>query len=329
MSSSAPFALLPLLAILFCLGGMVWLWVAVFRQPRGVGRARCAQCRYAVEGLQTMSCPECGSDFREVGILPPENRLVKPLVFLLIWTVLLPVPALVVSLLVINKVPRVQTASYVVGLQPVSGAFPELLLQVDYQSRPGRQGMGLGGTMTRTETRGDGDTTTTLSFPSVSGDSPTLTGVRLQKSPTPGSMVIPVPPPAKSAELLRLTPDETGPTPDDEAAIKRWVTALGTPPPAADADGGESTTLRTVDEDIAELADLMGAVIGSKGSYVTKRFKVGGSGTSTNRMRTPTWAFALVISFWVVFYFLGVAIFFFIRKRRRASELLPAVPQPA
>src|SRR5437868_12809630 len=34
----------------------------------------CAGCGYAVRGLPTFICPECGSDLREVGILTPGMR---------------------------------------------------------------------------------------------------------------------------------------------------------------------------------------------------------------------------------------------------------------
>jgi len=39
---------------------------------------KCGQCGYSVTGLTTMVCPECGSDLREVGIVPPmKSRSVK------------------------------------------------------------------------------------------------------------------------------------------------------------------------------------------------------------------------------------------------------------
>jgi hypothetical protein len=41
------------------------------RQRRRVSRPSCGKCGYAVRGLPTFICPECGSDLREVGILTP------------------------------------------------------------------------------------------------------------------------------------------------------------------------------------------------------------------------------------------------------------------
>lgn len=35
---------------------------------RSSGEPGCGRCGYAVRGLSTFNCPECGSDLREVGI---------------------------------------------------------------------------------------------------------------------------------------------------------------------------------------------------------------------------------------------------------------------
>jgi predicted RNA-binding Zn-ribbon protein involved in translation (DUF1610 family) len=36
--------------------------------------AACGRCGYDVRGLSSFTCPECGSDLREVGIVRPRSR---------------------------------------------------------------------------------------------------------------------------------------------------------------------------------------------------------------------------------------------------------------
>ncbi|MEA2711092.1 MAG: hypothetical protein QOF78_3693 [Phycisphaerales bacterium] len=59
----------------------------------------CGKCGYCVRGLAELTCPECGSDLREVGILAPGLR--KPTstpMRLFAWTALAAGPALVFAL---------------------------------------------------------------------------------------------------------------------------------------------------------------------------------------------------------------------------------------
>jgi hypothetical protein len=59
--------------VLGVIGAVVWL---IARRPRGSGDPNlmaCGACGYAVRGVQTTSCPECGADLREVGIARPRT----------------------------------------------------------------------------------------------------------------------------------------------------------------------------------------------------------------------------------------------------------------
>jgi len=58
--------------ITFSVIRMAWLG----RRDR-VSQPCCAACRYKVRGLQSWTCPECGSDLREVGILTRGLRVVR------------------------------------------------------------------------------------------------------------------------------------------------------------------------------------------------------------------------------------------------------------
>lgn len=66
---------LPLLLVLVT-AGMAWavvLWRRRGRGGAGADLATCGRCGYAVAGLTTFTCPECGSDLRDVGIVRARN----------------------------------------------------------------------------------------------------------------------------------------------------------------------------------------------------------------------------------------------------------------
>jgi lipid-A-disaccharide synthase-like uncharacterized protein len=51
----------------------------IYRPATNKVRARpdvpvCGQCGYVVRGISSLTCPECGSDLREVGVLAPTRR---------------------------------------------------------------------------------------------------------------------------------------------------------------------------------------------------------------------------------------------------------------
>ena len=81
---------------LLCLVLLVWLWVRVLRRPKHY-HAVCGHCQYIVEGLETMFCPECGSDFRKIGIeMPYKKDRIEPATFVVLWTfLLLPIALLI------------------------------------------------------------------------------------------------------------------------------------------------------------------------------------------------------------------------------------------
>jgi hypothetical protein len=65
----------------------------------------CGQCGYCVRGITSLTCPECGSDLREVGIIAPNMRLpTSKHVKALIWTFALPPAAFLISWLALSTV---------------------------------------------------------------------------------------------------------------------------------------------------------------------------------------------------------------------------------
>jgi hypothetical protein len=63
----------------------------------------CGKCGYCVVGLQSFTCPECGSDLREVGIVTARARHIPPRILAAtIWTVFLALMAILASHLLVD-----------------------------------------------------------------------------------------------------------------------------------------------------------------------------------------------------------------------------------
>lgn len=59
---------------------------------------RCGACGYAVRGVKTLTCPECGSDLREAGIVTPaQQQIIGPIAFVLLWSVVLLIVTLMLT----------------------------------------------------------------------------------------------------------------------------------------------------------------------------------------------------------------------------------------
>lgn len=69
---------LPLLVVLLIASAVVWGRRRAARRRPG-DLATCGHCGYAATGLTTFTCPECGSDLREVGIVRGRKAPPRPL----------------------------------------------------------------------------------------------------------------------------------------------------------------------------------------------------------------------------------------------------------
>jgi hypothetical protein len=82
--------------------GVVWA-IRIKRTPAAAAGAEphCGRCNYIVRGVPSFTCPECGSDLREVGILT--SRVIRPVgpgSFIAMWTLLLLLLAIPLTFLV-------------------------------------------------------------------------------------------------------------------------------------------------------------------------------------------------------------------------------------
>jgi len=83
----------------------------LFGQPSGdSAEPTCGKCGYCVRGISGLICPECGSDLREVGIIPAGGLRSPRFSAAMAWTFALPLPAVLISILLMNTVlPYCQT----------------------------------------------------------------------------------------------------------------------------------------------------------------------------------------------------------------------------
>ena len=85
---------------------------------------RCGRCNYIVRGVPTFTCPECGSDLREVGIVTPRaaaGRHAGPAPYVAIWTLVLILIGLPLSTALVPSLPlwrNYTTQRYIFVLDP-------------------------------------------------------------------------------------------------------------------------------------------------------------------------------------------------------------------
>lgn len=115
------FLIIPLAYLLASVVGLSYLWYRVLKVKRGSDLPTCAGCGYAVRGLAGLECPECGADLREVGIVTPKQRgLVSPVLFVLLWTLLLPGPSCLVSGILSMVGPKTSMPNHMLTLEPIT-----------------------------------------------------------------------------------------------------------------------------------------------------------------------------------------------------------------
>ena len=128
---SPTYGFIPLLFLAaIAVGVVVGVALVLLRHRRPVRQEpSCGKCGYVVTGLPSFTCPECGSDLREVGILIAESRRpLSPLVKGIIWTIAFPLPALVLSSVItaLGLHEYTETRNYIVG--PNSGAYAKVAM---------------------------------------------------------------------------------------------------------------------------------------------------------------------------------------------------------
>jgi|GEM_PF-1410628 len=102
--------------------GLVYIWARAFKRvTASQGLANCGACTYPVRGAATMNCSECGADFRVVGIVSPRMRraYITPLIFIVLWSLCLWLPASLISAVLIEIGPTSQVWSEDAEVTPI------------------------------------------------------------------------------------------------------------------------------------------------------------------------------------------------------------------
>lgn len=129
-----PFAVLSAIVVL-CVSV---IWRTIKAPRRCAPEPACEKCRYPVAGLAALTCPECGTDLRQTGIItrPMEMRRRGSIVgAIAAWTVVLTLVSYIVGSVVAfsgasYSSTASSTATYTVI--PKSGAFKSLEITHDY-----------------------------------------------------------------------------------------------------------------------------------------------------------------------------------------------------
>ncbi|MEM9415419.1 MAG: hypothetical protein AAGA29_08090 [Planctomycetota bacterium] len=100
--------------------------------PRPRNIPACGKCGYPARGLNTLDCPECGADLREVGIMTPNMRRqgVSGCLLPVGFTVLVLVLALGARPAYFRHIPHRDVVQLNTGLYPNSHAYREIELVV-------------------------------------------------------------------------------------------------------------------------------------------------------------------------------------------------------
>lgn len=131
---------------------LVWL-----RRPRkSPDGPACGQCGYAVYGLPTFICPECGSDLREVGIVTGgQPRPIHPVVKVIILTIVMAPLVLLSTVFVAIMSPQQTTLTTRTSVEHSALASIETI-DVNVSLRTDGAGNVTDGTLTARLIRSDG-----------------------------------------------------------------------------------------------------------------------------------------------------------------------------
>lgn len=299
-----------------CLLGLAWLWYRVLRTPKEQ-HAVCGHCQYIVEGLQTMFCPECGSDFRKVGIGTPGKRgQIEPVRFLVLWTVLLAPLVLIVSGLAIALGPQRVTALSTVSLSPKSHSFGHVELRFRGAFTAPK---GFGGTRPLgIKMVGSTGERMKLALPKIGfnrvADVIELT-ISAASKPMPSARTLSVSP---GSGAYRYTNAE-GRTVDQaqgfsQAVMEDWFAVFGLTPdvPGAGADA-------------AELFALVNAHAQGQVFFTTNGYRASGFTNSVSRSGPVGWVLGGVLVFWLLVYVGGIVLYYRRRRLRHATQAAVAV----
>ncbi|MEM9347715.1 MAG: hypothetical protein AAGB26_13975 [Planctomycetota bacterium] len=114
-----------------------WLWIRGSTSRTHAGLPSCGQCGYAVRGIETLACPECGADLREVGIIMPgqASGLGYGCLLIPLSAILTIVVATLLYQPITDALPDYADQSVSVSLNASSGGIRRVEVQIEYLMR--------------------------------------------------------------------------------------------------------------------------------------------------------------------------------------------------
>jgi hypothetical protein len=310
------FALLALIIPLALLAATAWLWVRVvrgFRLPADGPTPTCAACGAGVRGIASLACPECGADLREVGInTPAQRRRVSPLAFILGWTLLPLLPALVAFTILIA-----------VGPQHVTS-------RLHFSATHGPNKLTVNATHIGTRSGGSGVSSSTVSGGMRSHAGMTTLTYHAPAKTRPDNIQVLVASPAASlaftfdhADGDYLVTSPIIPTGSTRIAPAPAPTTLRTfMPPGNAAASGFS------DNQIAGTANLLDGLAAGSNPITIPGWSGPSTSSSSMNARPAWWYLVLLVAVFAALYVAGLVLYFRLRARanRPATPPSPAPP---
>ncbi len=100
------------------------------RHTASINEPACGSCRYPVRGLEAMTCPECGTDLREAGIITPTastNPLGRLPSKIIIFTTITALVGFLTLPLLMHTLPKQQSATRSVTFgSPTSATYQQI-----------------------------------------------------------------------------------------------------------------------------------------------------------------------------------------------------------
>jgi len=286
--------------ILLPVAGLIWLWLSVFRRSAVTDDlARCGPCDYAVRGIGSLTCPECGADLREVGIVTPKpRRVIGPVLFTLLWSALLLFPVSLISRIVTSNAPPFISGTSSTVLTPNSGLSGKVKLSFSYKSD---NTLAAHGSSTSTRRTGSG-TTSTLTF---NGINPSQLDIIVLELVGLGNMSI-VPSTLTCKYNVTASPKPRTWSAFNVAQMLAWYKACG-----LDVSKPEMIT------DATELVAIVTSLSKGNSRLTSQRFVFGGTSSSTRTTRTPNSYGLMILLAGAVVWIIGMIFYF---KRRAAVQ---------
>lgn len=261
----------------------------------------CGRCGYAVRGVSTTQCPECGADLTEVGITHSQAKgrlVIFALLTVLGFSVVVYALTMAIYLGLALVLPTYEDRYYSIQIEPLSQAYEELGLHIDAELvRPASGSYGAGASVSpisgpmQTVTMCDPGTNVTVTHIDIFFDAKRLNGV----SVTPGT-VIGIDPATRQANWV----DPKGKRHTTQGAFTDQDLL------ACFAAHRVDTSRPDVQLEAKQIQEFMNGFMDGKNQLTLSAFTSFGYGGGATGTTGPVWFTPVYITGWLTVWFLGV-----------------------